>query len=151
MKEKIAVSACLLGKNTKYNGQNNDNLWVKKYLQNKEYILICPEVAGGLPVPRLPSERYQDLVINQKKQDVTSYFKKGAIKTLNELLQQNIHVLILKSNSPSCGYQTIYDGSFSKRIIKGNGVFVELALDYHFKIYTEKDIEKMMKKNQNSF
>ena len=138
---KIAVSACLVGKNTKYDGTNNYNKAVMEYLKDKEYILICPEVTGGLPTPRVPSERVKDKVINKENIDVTHNFVIGASKTLEELKKQNIELVIVKSKSPSCGYKQIYDGSFTGTIIEGNGVFTELAVKNGLKILTEKDIE----------
>lgn len=138
---KIAVSACLVGKNTKYDGTNNYNKAVMEYLKDKEYILICPEVTGGLPTPRVPSERVKDKVINKENIDVTHNFVIGASKTLEELKKQNIELVIVKSKSPSCGYKQIYDGTFTGTIIEGNGVFTELAVKNGLKILTEKDIE----------
>ena len=138
---KIAVSACLVGKNTKYDGTNNYNKAVMEYLKDKEYILICPEVTGGLPTPRVPSERVKDKVINKENIDVTHNFVIGASKTLVELKKQNIELVIVKSKSPSCGYKQIYDGTFTGTIIEGNGVFTELAVKNGLKILTEKDIE----------
>lgn len=138
---KIAVSACLVGKNTKYDGTNNYNKAVMEYLKDKEYILICPEVAGGLPTPRIPSERVKDKVINKENIDVTHNFIIGASKTLEELKKQNIELVVVKSKSPSCGYKQIYDGSFTGTIIEGNGVFTELAVKNGIQILTEKDIE----------
>ena len=138
---KIAVSACLVGKNTKYDGTNNYNKAVMEYLKDKEYILICPEVTGGLPTPRIPSERVNDKVINKENIDVTHNFIIGASKTLEELKKQNIELVIVKSKSPSCGYKQIYDGTFTGTIIEGNGVFAELAVKNSLKILTEKDIE----------
>lgn len=138
---KIAVSACLVGKNTKYDGTNNYNKAVMEYLKDKEYILICPEVTGGLPTPRVPSERVNDKVINKENVDVTHNFVIGASKTLEELKKQNIELVIVKSKSPSCGYKQIYDGTFTGTIIEGNGVFTELAVKNELKILTEKDIE----------
>lgn len=138
---KIAVSACLVGKNTKYDGTNNYNKAVMEYLKDKEYILICPEVTGGLPTPRVPSERVNDKVINKENVDVTHNFVIGASKTLEELKEQNIELVIVKSKSPSCGYKQIYDGTFTGTIIEGNGVFTELAVKNGLKILTEKDIE----------
>ena len=138
---KIAVSACLVGKNTKYDGTNNYNKAVMEYLKDKEYILICPEVTGGLPTPRVPSERVNDKVINKENIDVTHNFVIGASKTLEELKEQNIELVIVKSKSPSCGYKQIYDGTFTGTIIEGNGVFTELAVKNGLKILTEKDIE----------
>ena len=138
---KIGVSACLVGKNTKYDGTNNYNKAVMEYLKDKEYILICPEVTGGLPTPRVPSERVKDKVINKENIDVTHNFVIGASKTLEELKEQNIELVIVKSKSPSCGYKQIYDGTFTGTIIEGNGVFTELAVKNGLKILTEKDIE----------
>lgn len=138
---KIAVSACLVGKNTKYDGTNNYNKAVMEYLKDKEYILICPEVTGGLPTPRIPSERVNDKVINKENIDVTHNFIIGASKTLEELKKQNIELVVVKSKSPSCGYKQIYDGSFTGTIIEGNGVFTELAVKNGIQILTEKDIE----------
>lgn len=136
----IAVSACLVGKNTKYDGSNNYNEKVVNFLKNKEYILICPEVLGGLSIPRLPSEKLNDKIINQNNEDVTNNFILGANKTLDMLKKYDIDLIIVKSNSPSCGYQKIYDGTFSNKLITGNGVFTDLALKNNYKIITEKDI-----------
>lgn len=144
---KVGVSACLVGKNTKYDGGNNYNEYVIEYLKDKEVVLICPEVFGGLPTPRIPSEQLNDKVINSKNEDVTKQFNDGALISLKKLQEENVNVLILKERSPSCGYKKIYDGTFSKTIIDGNGVFASLALKNGFTIYTESDIENIIKKN----
>ena len=143
---KVGVSACLVGKNTKYDGGNNYNEYVIEYLKDKEVVLICPEVFGGLPTPRIPSEQLNDKVINSKNEDVTKQFNDGALISLKKLQEENVNVLILKERSPSCGYKKIYDGTFSKTIIDGNGVFASLALKNGFTIYTESDIENIIKK-----
>ncbi len=144
---KVGVSACLVGKNTKYDGGNNYNKYVMEYLKDKDVILICPEVFGGLPTPRIPSEQLNDKVINSKNEDVTKQFNDGALISLKKLQEENVNVLILKERSPSCGYKKIYDGTFSKTIIDGNGIFASLALKNGFTIYTESDIENIIKKN----
>ena len=141
---KVAVSACLVGKNTKYNGGNNYNEAVMKYLLDKEYITICPEVTGGLLTPRVPSERVNEKVINKVGEDVTTNFVNGANTELEKLLKEEVKVIIVKAKSPSCGYKQIYDGTFTNTLKEGNGVFVELALKQGFTIYTEKDIETML-------
>lgn len=143
----VGVSACLVGKNTKYDGGNNYNKYVLEYLKDKEVVLICPEVFGGLPTPRIPSEQINDKVINSNNEDVTKQFVDGANEALKRLQQQNVNVVILKERSPSCGYKKIYDGTFSKTIIDGNGVFAKLAIENGFIIYTESDIENIIKNN----
>ena len=140
--KKVAVSACLVGKNTKYDGTNNYNQYVMDYLKDKEYILICPEVLGGLPTPRVPSEIVANKVINKENVDVTKHFVDGANKALQMLIDNNIEEVIVKSKSPSCGYKQIYDGTFTGKIIDGNGIFTAFAIEKGFKTLTEKDIEK---------
>lgn len=124
MDQVIAVSACLLGYNCKYNGGNNlDTLLVKK-LNGKKVIPICPEQLGGLSTPRIPSEIMSDgeTVYNQAGQDTTLYFERGKQATLLILQQAHCRQAILKDGSPSCGYKTIYDGTFSGKKIPGEGM-----------------------------
>ena len=147
---KIGVSACLVGKNTKYDGKNNYNEYVMKYLKDKEYVIICPEVFGGLPTPRTPSEQRGDKVFAKNNKDVTKEFVNGAKESLSILKKQGITTVILKERSPSCGYKKIYDGSFTGKIIDGNGVFAKLAIDNGFVIYTESDIEKIIKNSESN-
>lgn len=142
-KEKVLVSACLLGKNCKYDGKNNKNEKIISFLKDKEVILVCPEVMGGLSTPRLKSEIItlgnQTKVINERNQDVSSYFIQGAKRALKIALEQKIDYAILKEKSPSCGFKKRYDGTFSKTIIEGSGIFAQLLKDYHIKILTEED------------
>ncbi len=122
-KETIAVSACLLGVNCKYNAKNNLNFKVIEYLKGKEVVLVCPEELGGLSTPRIPSEIKKDgKVMNQEGLDVTDNFLLGAKKTLAIMRQAEAKSIILKDGSPSCGFKCIYDGSFSGTRIKGKGI-----------------------------
>ena len=137
--EKILVSACLLGVDCKYNGGNNYNEKIMEFLKDKEIIPICPEIMGGLPTPRVPSERKEDKVITKEGVDVTKNFQKGAEETLKLAKLLGVKKALLKAKSPSCGYQKIYDGTFSDTLIDGNGVTTELLLKEGFTILTEKD------------
>ena len=125
-KEKILVSSCLLGLNCKYNGGNNYSEEIDEFLKDYDVIPICPEIMGGLPTPRVPSERVGDKVITKDGRDVTEQYKKGAEETL--FLAQKYHVkkALLKLKSPSCGTGKIYDGTFSRTLIDGDGVTAEL-------------------------
>ena len=135
---KILVSSCLLGDNTKYNGMSNKNDELIKFLKNYEVIKVCPEVMGGLSIPRDPSEIVDGRILTNKGIDVTSYFQSGAKKVLDIVQKEKIKVAIFKKNSPSCGYKTIYDGSFNNKKIKGNGITAAL-LEQHGIIILNED------------
>lgn len=145
MKEYLAVSACLMGCNCKYNGGNN-LIPCKKELEEKYHIIyICPESASGLKSPRDPSEIVGDLVLSKSGEDVTSYFKLGAKKTLNKCIRYNVKKALLKESSPSCGVNKIYDGTFSKSKIKGMGIATRLLFDNNIELYTEDTVELLLK------
>ncbi|MFA5007184.1 MAG: DUF523 domain-containing protein [Candidatus Izemoplasmatales bacterium] len=123
MDEVIAVSACLLGFNCKYDGGNNLDPRVVEYVRNKTVIPICPESFGGLPTPRIPSEIVTPgaLVKNARGEDVTAYFDRGKKVTLELLKKHRCTQAILKDGSPSCGFSYVYDGTFSGTTIPGRG------------------------------
>lgn len=122
----VAVSACLLGENCKYNGGNNLNEQVIALLRGKKVIPVCPEVMGGLKTPRKPCEIRNNCVANVDGEDVTESFKKGAGNALKKVIESGAEVVILQSRSPSCGVRQIYDGSFSGQLIQGKGIFALL-------------------------
>ncbi|MGB6130136.1 MAG: 2-amino-4-hydroxy-6-hydroxymethyldihydropteridine diphosphokinase [Psychrilyobacter sp.] len=128
-KGKLLISSCLLGKKTSYKSTANYNYIISKLLKDKfEFIETCPEVEGGLSIPRLPSEKNKDKVMNVKGIDVTHEFEIGAEKALEKVLKNNIKLALLKGKSPSCGIDTIYDGTFKKNIILGNGITADKLL-----------------------
>ena len=119
---KVIVSACLLGDNVKYNGKNNQRNDLIDFLKDYEVIKICPEVFGGLSIPRKPAEIIDKKVINSDGIDVTKEYELGALKVLELVKENNIQVAILKKNSPSCGSDYIYDGTFTHQLIRGDGI-----------------------------
>ena len=125
--ETLLISACLMGFNCKYNGGNNALPEDVLQALRRRYRLIpvCPEAAGGLPTPRAPSERLGSRVINRDGQDVTAAFQRGAELAVRLAERFGTRFALLKSNSPSCGSGTIYDGSFSGRLVPGDGVTAE--------------------------
>ena len=123
---KIVVSACLLGENCKYSGGNNYNEKVMKFLEGHQVIPVCPEVLGGLPVPRVPAEIVNGIVTNAEGTEVDREYRTGAERALKIALEQGAQLAVLQSRSPSCGAKEIYDGSFSKRKIPGKGIFAAL-------------------------
>lgn len=123
---KIVVSACLLGENCKYSGGNNYSEKVMKFLEGHQVIPVCPEVLGGLSVPRVPAEIVNGIVTNAEGTEVDREYRAGAERALKIALEQGAQLAVLQSRSPSCGAKEIYDGSFSKRKIPGKGIFAAL-------------------------
>lgn len=123
---KIAVSACLLGANTKYNGGNNYSSKLEKILKGHEVISLCPEVMGGLPTPRDPAEIVDGKVLTKAGRSVDEEFRIGAEKAFELVKKSGVKLVILQARSPSCGVGQIYDGSFSGRLVDGDGIFVRL-------------------------
>ena len=120
---RIAVSACLLGHNCKYSGGNNRSQKVLDYIEGHEVIPVCPEVRGGMSVPRVPVELKGDKAINRDGEDVTDFFRRGVELEMKKM--QDIDLAILQPRSPSCGCKQIYDGTFTKTLIEGKGMFAQ--------------------------
>lgn len=137
---KIAVSACLLGENCKYNGGNNYSEKVRDYTKGHEVIPVCPEVLGGLSITREPAEIVNCIVSLKDGTSVDKEFRQGAKEALKIVKEQNADIVILQSRSPSCGVNTVYDGSFSGRIISGQGVFADLLMRNGIKAIDVEDL-----------
>lgn len=137
---KIMVSACLAGENCKYNGGNNRNEKVAVLLTGNEIIAICPEVMGGLPTPRLPSEIQNGVVVNKAGVSVDREYRLGAQRCLEIAERERPERIILQSRSPSCGVKQRYDGSFSGRLISAPGVTAQLLLEHGFSVVDVEDI-----------
>lgn len=136
---KIIVSACLLGDNVKYDGTNNKNNELIEFLKDYEVIKICPECLGGLSIPRVPAEIRDNKVFNQNSKDVTKEFATGANKALEIAKKHNIKVAILKKNSPSCGSNTIYDGTFTHTKTIGDGITAKLFKENGIIVFDEEN------------
>lgn len=136
---KIMVSGCLLGENCKYNGRNNYSEKVAEFIKGHEVVSVCPECLGGLPVPRVPAEIVNGMVINKEGENVDIQFRKGAEIALEIARKESIDLAILQSRSPSCGVKQIYDGTFSKNIIDGQGIFAKLLKENGFQIIDVED------------
>ena len=139
--KKIMVSACLLGQNCKYNGGNNYSEKVAEYIKGHKVIPVCPEVAGGLPTPRIPCEIVDEVVTNKNGESKDKEFRSGAQLCLEKAIEENVDLAILQSRSPSCGVKQIYDGSFSGKLIEGRGVFARLLLENGIEVLDVEDIK----------
>ena len=142
--ERILISACLVGDNVKYDGGNNKHPLIDKLLEKYELVPFCPEVEGGLPIPRHPSEQRGEQVINDLDEDVTIAFERGAELAFNICLFLKIKKAILKERSPSCGTHEIYDGSFSHKKIKGMGVTAAYLKSKGIEVFSEDEIESLL-------
>ena len=134
------VSSCLLGENCKYNGSNNYNKNVIEFVKGHDVIAVCPEVLGGLSIPRNPAEIVDGVVMTKENESVDYEFRKGAEIALKQALDGQIDLAILQSRSPSCGIKQIYDGSFSRKLIEGKGVFAEMLSKAGIKLI---DVEEL--------
>lgn len=136
---KYAISKCLLGYNCKYDGKNNLKDKIKELEKNNEIIEICPEVFGGLPVPRIPFELINDRAINKEGLDVTDKVINGSKKALQLILDNNVDVVILKEKSPTCGVNYIYDGTFTHTKISGSGLLTRMLKEHNIKVISDED------------
>ncbi len=144
-KEKILVSACLLGVNCRYDGKSKPNELVKALKDQYELIPVCPEVFGGLKIPHEASEIFGDKVISKSNIDLTLNFQNGAEKTLKKAVENGVELAILKEKSPSCGKYKIYDGTFSGNLINGSGIASRLLQENGIKVYNEDEIDILTK------
>ena len=145
-KQAILVSACLLGVCCRYDGASKPNGDVIKLREKYVLIPICPEVDGGLPTPRTPSERVGDKVLMRDGTDVTVNYRKGAEMALERARSFGCTAAILKARSPSCGKGVIYDGSFSGNLTDRDGVAAELLKNNGIEVYTEEEIHILLEK-----
>lgn len=148
MKEKLLISACLLGENCKYNGGNNFTPEVEALRERYELVPVCPEQLGGLPTPRTPAERVGDRVVNREGADVTDAFRQGAEKTLELARASGITKAVFQVRSPSCGSGTVYDGTFSGALTAGQGVTAELLEKNGVNIYRSDQAGELMAKGE---
>ncbi|MCX7709892.1 MAG: DUF523 domain-containing protein [Clostridia bacterium] len=146
----IVVSACLAGVKCRYDGKSTPNSEVQRLIEEGKAVTVCPEVLGGCCTPRPATEIAggtgadvldgKRRVINNIGEDVTEQFVKGAEEVLKIAETSGAKKAILKARSPSCGCGIIYDGTFTGKKIKGNGVTAELLLRNGIEVLTEEDL-----------
>ena len=135
--ETLLISACLMGYNCKYNGGNNalPPEVLSALRERYRLIPVCPEAAGGLPTPRIPSERRGGSVVTRDGRDVTAAFRRGAEIAGALAERYGARLALLKSGSPSCGSGTVYDGSFTGTLTPGDGVTAEYLKNKNLTIF----------------
>lgn len=145
----ILISACLLGHDCRYDGKKISHPGVQVLANGSDTLFpFCPEVAAGLPTPRLRAECKGNLVITEAWENVTEIFEDGAKKAVHLALMNNCKVAILKERSPSCGCGQVYDGSFSGRLKKGSGVTARHLMEAGVFVLGESNLDALLHKNQ---
>lgn len=139
----ILISGCLLGLKCRYDGKEKKLPEIEKLIESYNLIPVCPEQLGGLPTPRIPAERVKARIITQVGVDVTKEYQIGAEEALKIAKLYNCKKAILKEKSPSCGCRKIYDGTFSRNLIVGNGVTADLLLKNGIEVFGESEIDKL--------
>lgn|SRR5574341_216633 len=139
-KEIYIVSACLVGVKCRYDGDSKPNSQVISLMRQGRAIPVCPEQLGGLPTPRPPTEQQGDRVVSKDGQDFTVPYRQGAEEVVRLAKLAGCRQAILKAQSPSCGKGEVYDGSFSGKLIHGNGICAALCEENGISVVTEQDL-----------
>lgn len=142
---KILVSQCLCGgEPVRYDGKlkSETNPLFLKWKEEGRFVTVCPEVFGGLPVPRAEAQRRGDKVVTIDERDVTAEYTTGAEEAVRLALEHDVVCAILKAKSPSCGNEQIYDGTFTRTLIDGEGVAAEMLRKAGIKVFSEKQLEE---------
>lgn len=140
----ILISACLLGVPCRYDGKAKPCPRAQALAERHTLIPFCPEIYGGLPTPRVPSEIADERVISREGQDVTEQYRKGAEQALAMCRMLGCTAAVLKEKSPSCGCGRIYDGTFSGTLTDGDGITAALLLRNGIPVYGESDISPLL-------
>lgn len=138
---RVAISSCLLGAPVRYDGGAKTNAAVLALAEKVDVVRVCPETAGGLPVPRPPAEQRDGRVWLRDGIDVTEDFVRGAEKCLGPVIRSGAPLAILKAKSPSCGHRVIYDGTYTGSLIAGDGVFARRLEKEGVCVVTEEIVE----------
>jgi uncharacterized protein YbbK (DUF523 family) len=142
---KILVSQCLCGgEPVRYDGKlkSETNPLFLKWKEEGRFVTVCPEVFGGLPAPRAEAQRRGDKVVAIDGRDVTAEYTAGAEEAVRLALEHDVVCAILKAKSPSCGNEQIYDGTFTRTLIDGEGVAAEMLRKAGIKVFSEKQLEE---------
>jgi uncharacterized protein YbbK (DUF523 family) len=141
---RVLVSACLLGAEVRHHGgaATVEHPVLRRWREEGRIVGVCPEMAGGLPAPRPPSEICGLRVVTRDGTDVTSAFLTGARTAVQIARELGIRVAVLKSRSPSCGTGRIYDGTFSGRLADGDGITAAALRRAGVQVFDETQLEE---------
>ena len=140
----ILISACLLGCPCRYDGKSKPHPLAQELCRRHEVIPVCGEIFGGLPTPRLPSERREGGVFASDGGDVTDAFRRGAEEVVRLARLTGAQAAILKERSPSCGSGQIYDGTFTHTLTEGDGLTAQMLKKKGVEVYGESQLEELI-------
>ena len=148
-KNKILISACLLGNKVRYDGKDNliDNDLVRRLSREGRLVPVCPEIEGGLPIPRPPAEiqdKFPLRITSINGEDVTPQFLAGAERAIEIAERENCCCALLKSRSPSCGNLEVYDGNFTDTIKAGSGATADELMRNGLPVYNERQLDQFI-------
>ena len=138
--KRFCVSGCLAGLPCRWDARSKPDPRVQRLVAQGLCIVVCPEVQGGLLPPRKPCEICRDKVLARDGTDCTRAYRKGAERALAMALAAGCTAALLKARSPSCGAGEIYDGSFTKTLVPGDGIFARLLREAGLEIFTEESL-----------
>ena len=137
----MMVSACLLGVRCNHKGEANTNEAVVALRARHRVVPICPESAGGLPTPRAEAQRQGDGTVRTSDgRDVTEWYERGAQHAVRVAEAVGATRAVLKARSPSCGCHEIYDGSFTRTLVDGEGVTAAALRAAGLEVVSEEDV-----------
>ena len=141
--KKLLISACLLGEPCRYDGKSKPIRIVERLKDKYELLPVCPECMGGLTTPREPCEIVGDCVCTAGGTDRTAEYTAGAEAVLALAKANGCTMAVLKARSPSCGLGEIYDGSFTKTLVAGNGITAELLIKNGITVFNEDQLDAL--------
>ncbi len=144
---KVLVSSCLIGCNCKYNGKSNKNEEVIEYIRDKEKIIICPEILAEMKTPRPRAEIVNGCVMQEDGKNVDNEYRHAVYLAMEEIKNEKIDIAILQSRSPTCGVNEIYDGTFTGKLILGQGIFAKALLENGYKVVDVEDFNLIRHEN----
>jgi len=145
--KKILVSSCLFGDCVRYDAAPSECTDPRflKWKEEGRLVKICPEVFGGLSVPRPDSQRVGDRVMTRTGEDVTEAYELGAAEAVRLAEENHVALAVMKQRSPCCGSRIIYDGSFTGTKIPGEGVAVQRLREAGFRVFGEDELDEAEK------
>lgn len=145
-KKNVLVSACLLGIPCRYDGRSVPFEGIQALISRANVCPFCSEVYGGLPTPRPSAEinAQTGRVTTESGADVTDFFERGAREAVRIAQVLNCRYALLKDKSPSCGAGTVYDGTFTRTLVPGNGLTAQALADAGVRVFSSTDLDALL-------